>query len=101
MADELEKHTTGDFGITYAAPAGWPVTEQEMQGSRQLYVAVDPSDPDSANVVLTLQPLAADYTGLGSFGTAELVSRRTRLLAYATSRDRRGRCARVGRSANH
>ena len=30
-------------------------------------------DSDSANVVLTFQPLAADYTGLGSFGTIDLV----------------------------
>lgn len=72
-ADELEKHTADGYDVTYGAPAGWPVTEQELQGSRMLFVATDPKEPDSANVVLTFQPLAADYTSLGSFGTQELV----------------------------
>ena len=72
-ADALEQHTTGSYQVSFSAPAGWPVSEQELQGSRYLYIAADPTEPDSANVVLTFQPLAADYTSLGSFGTQELV----------------------------
>ncbi|EOD22731.1 hypothetical protein EMIHUDRAFT_95376 [Emiliania huxleyi CCMP1516] len=72
-ADALEQHTTGSYQVTFGAPAGWPVSEQELQGSRYLYIATDPAEPDSANVVLTFQPLAADYTSLGSFGTQQLV----------------------------
>lgn len=72
-ADALEQHTTGSYKVTFGAPTGWPVTEQELQGSRYLYIATDPAEPDSANVVLTFQPLGADYTSLGSFGTQQLV----------------------------
>lgn len=72
-ADDLEPHDTGSYKVSFSAPKGWPISEQELQGSRYLYVATDPEDPDSANVVLTFQPLAADYTGLGSFGTIDLV----------------------------
>ena len=72
MAADGEQHTTGSYQVSFSAPAGWP-SAGELQGSRYLYIAADPTEPDSANVVLTFQPLAADYTSLGSFGTQELV----------------------------
>jgi len=72
-ADQLTTRQAGPFKCSFSAPADWPVTEQELQGSRFLYIAADPADADSANVVLSIQPLAADYSALGSFGTIELV----------------------------
>ncbi|EOD38407.1 hypothetical protein EMIHUDRAFT_251808 [Emiliania huxleyi CCMP1516] len=93
-ADALEQHTTGSYQVTFGAPAGWPVSEQELQGSRYLYIATDPAEPDSANVVLTFQPLAADYTSLGSFGTQQLTGkapRHLRTLFAVQTEEGRGR----------
>ena len=59
--------------MSYGTPPAWPLSEQELSDSRYLYVATDPNEPDSANVVLTIQPLRADYSALGSFGTIGLV----------------------------
>ena len=47
--------------VSYGAPPGWPLSEQALSDSRYLYVNSDPDQPDSANVVLTIQPLQAGY----------------------------------------
>ena len=31
-ADELETHGTGSYKVSYGAPKGWPISEQELQG---------------------------------------------------------------------
>ena len=41
--------------MSYGTPPAWPLSEQELSDSRYLYVATDPNEPDSANVVLTIQ----------------------------------------------
>ena len=70
---ELETRTAKAYSVSYSTPPAWPLSEQELSDSRYLYVATDPDQPDSANVVLTIQPLRADYSALGSFGTIGLV----------------------------
>ena len=65
--------TSKAYSVSYGTPPAWPLSEQELSDSRYLYVATDPNEPDSANVVLTIQPLRADYSALGSFGTIGLV----------------------------
>merc|ERR1740130_522805 len=70
---ELETRTSKAYSVSYGTPPAWPLSEQELSDSRYLYVATDPNEPDSANVVLTIQPLRADYSALGSFGTIGLV----------------------------
>ena len=70
---ELETRTAKAYSVSYGTPPAWPLSEQELSDSRYLYVATDPDEPDSANVVLTIQPLRADYSALGSFGTIGLV----------------------------
>ena len=71
-ADALEQHKAAPYKVTFGAPTGWPVSEQELQGSRYLYIATDPTEPDSANVVLTFQPLQADYTSLAAWSKCPL-----------------------------
>ena len=72
-AMELETQSAKAYSVSYGTPPGWPLSEQELSDSRYLYVASDPDQPDSANVVLTIQPLRADYSALGSFGTIGMV----------------------------
>ena len=72
-AMELETRTATPYSVSYGAPPGWSLSEQALSDSRYLYVNSDPDQPDSANVVLTIQPLRADYSALGSFGTIGMV----------------------------
>ena len=61
-AMELETRTATPYSVSYGAPPDWPLSEQALSDSRYLYVNSDPAQPDSANVVLTIQPLQADYS---------------------------------------
>ena len=60
-AMELETRTATPYSVSYGAPPGWPLSEQALSDSRYLSVNSDPDQPDSANVVLTIQPLQAGY----------------------------------------
>ena len=60
-AMELETRTATPYSVSYGAPPDWPLSEQALSDSRYLYVNSDPDQPDSANVVLTIQPLQVDY----------------------------------------
>lgn len=74
-AQELELNRFEDKkgGVAFLLPKDWETQQSELPGGRRLVAAADPNDADF-NVFVAYTPLAADYTGLGSFGTIDKVA---------------------------
>ncbi|CAJ1962929.1 unnamed protein product [Cylindrotheca closterium] len=73
----LVKYVDEDCKFTVSLPTSWEKSEQTLPDRRKITLYIKPGSEKKTLVSLVYTPVRADFTSLGSFGTADEVGQAT------------------------
>eukprot|EP00980_Cylindrotheca_fusiformis_P002707 scaffold627_cov125-Cylindrotheca_fusiformis.AAC.24 len=72
--DGLFSYEDPEYKFSLLLPTGWDKSEQSLPGRRKIVLYIKPGSERQTLVFLAFTPVRADFTSLGSFGSADDVA---------------------------